>query len=129
VGALLKRIAATFWTVAAFFTGGKMSQKWEPGARAVIVVSNHYVNVNRVVVLVDPLEIGDWREKGWSVRDGKLFRGFGLRDMHNLWTSGNRIIDADLLGIEQWKMRLLDDNDITEEDAEGVVYVVDIAAH
>jgi len=69
-------------------------QKWERGARAAIVISEHYENHNRVVTLTDTYE------------DGKLFKGYDHSKL-----PARAFVWKMRLGIEQWKLRLLDDNE------------------
>jgi len=52
------------------------NQKWEPGAIAAIVISEHFENMNRVVVLVENFEPTLGHQACWGVKDGKLFKGY-----------------------------------------------------
>ncbi|MFM0163879.1 hypothetical protein PQR39_26130 [Paraburkholderia sediminicola] len=93
-----------------------MSQKWEAGARAVIVVSEHVRNWNRIVTLTER-----WADNegvaAWVVEDGKLFDGWIRERMPELVkTPGG----SDMLLIHQWKLRLLDEGDPIVVDAEEI---------
>jgi hypothetical protein len=93
-----------------------MMQRWEPGARAAIVISEHYENMNRVVVLQHALR----SSKGiriWAVEDGKLLNGYDVSKLPE------RVhIESMVLGIEQWKLRLLEDGEpVVIRDARGYV--------
>ena len=79
--------------------------KWEPGARAAIVISEHYENHNRVVRLVEQYGYTP-RGPAWMVEDGNDFKGYDHRRLPErvlMW--------SDKLGIEQWKLRLIDDGE------------------
>jgi hypothetical protein len=90
--------------------------KWEAGARAAIVISEHYENHNRVVTLIEVIGRTELAVI-WMVRDGKQLKGYDhskLPDRVFMW--------SDELGIEQWKLRLLDDGEpVVIRD--GVEYV------
>ena len=82
------------------------AQRWEPGARAAIVISEHFENMNRVVTLIDMLRGVNTGTRFWKVRDGKQFKGYDsskLPERVFIW--------ADILCIEQWKLRLLEDGE------------------
>jgi len=79
--------------------------KWEPGARAAIVISEHYENHNRVVRLVEQHGYTS-RGPAWVVEDGKDFKGYDHRHLPELV-----LMWSDKLGIEQWKLRLIDDDE------------------
>jgi len=80
-------------------------QKWERGARAAIVISEHYENHNRVVTLTDTYTYSSGKV-GWLVEDGKLFKGYDHSKL-----PARAFVWKMRLGIEQWKLRLLDDNE------------------
>lgn len=98
--------------------------KWEPGERAVIVVSEWPNNVNRVVTLFgladDVFKRHDVaRGKLWMVRDGAMFDGWGV--LANGGRTGY-VVQYPQLMIAQWKLRLLDDDELTTR-LQGMEYV------
>jgi hypothetical protein len=86
--------------------------KWTPGARAVIAVTNHPHNQNRVVTLIQRLECV-YDVVTWHVEDGKLFRGYVQGMAHSIPISDRKYVDSEALIIEQWKLRLLEDGEDT----------------
>lgn len=91
--------------------------KWEPGARAAIVISEHFQNMNRVVTLVYKIEFMD-NAFGWCVEDGKEFKGYEFDNQGRV----TGYMMSMYLGIHQWKLRLLEDgDDIVIRD--GIEYV------
>jgi hypothetical protein len=93
--------------------------KWEIGARAVIVISEHYENHNRIVTLQQRF-LYENGACGWAVHDGHLFKGYGQDEFGQ--THRDKIIYHELLGIEQWKLRLFEDGDdiVIRDDMEYV---------
>jgi len=92
--------------------------KFKPGARAAIVISEHYVNMNRVVTLVEKLPNFDDGTTGWLVSDGKQFKGYNSAHF-----PARVLVYSQELAIEQWKLRLLDDDDdvVIRDDIEYLV--------
>lgn len=84
------------------------TQRWEPGARAAIVISEHYENMNRVVTLDRNFRFNDGGA-GWFVADGKPFKGYEMNG--NTGVCSGNLIYRDELGIAQWKLRLLDEDE------------------
>lgn len=102
-----------------------MNKKWAVGARAVIVYSNHFENMNRVVELKAFMGIIDdyiaGKSPNWNVYDGKSFKGY-LADVYP-----PTLIDShpERFCISQWKMRLLDDDEKTINSTEtGIEYAI-----
>lgn len=101
--------------------------KWQPGVRAVIVVSEWEQNLGRVVTLFGVMDRKFWRHDTarsglpmWIVRDGKPFQGW------HVCSDGStcaEVVEFPQLGIAQWKLRLLRDNEETtiRDDAEYAV--------
>lgn len=77
-----------------------MTTKWQPGVLAVIMVSEWQRNRYRVVELVEPQYGG--HGKRWFVRDpnGVTLDGYRL--------ATGKLLEARVLGVAQWKLRLLD---------------------
>lgn len=84
------------------------TQRWEPRARAAIVISEHFENMNRVVTL-DRRFVFTNGSVGWFVIDGKPFKGYEMNGTTGRCTRG--LIWRDELGISQWKLRLLDEGE------------------
>ena len=94
-----------------------MSQRWEVGAVAIIVVAEQPGNAGRVVELIEWYGMGALGPV-WIVFDGKTFNGD---------TRLGHPPTALKMGIAQWKMRLLDDDDEVETDAEGIIRIKEFA--
>lgn len=100
-----------------------MAQKWGIGARCAIVCSEHFENQNRVVEITEGPWLQDTGHTLWFVEDGKDFVGYN----GNLSTEERRRAGPTernrRLGIEQWKLRLLDEGeDVVIRD--GIEYTV-----
>jgi hypothetical protein len=92
--------------------------KFEPGVKCVIVISNFDENRNRVVTITELAGETDCG-KVWFVHDGKPFKGFRADG------SGSIVIsDPNEFGIGQWKLRLLEDDEPTMLDEEGIEHAV-----
>lgn len=91
-----------------------MSKRFEIGARCAIVISEHYENQNRVVLISDgPFRTKKAKQILWVVTatDGELFRGYDNAITNDEERRKAPKVWASPLGIEQWKLRLLDDDD------------------
>jgi hypothetical protein len=84
------------------------------------MVSNWPENMNRVVTLIESYHYRGLN--GWKVEDGKPFKGYGIDS--NGQTHPTIIVTHDVLGIEQWKLRKLDEDEPVETDADGIRHVV-----
>lgn len=95
---------------------------WIPGARAVIVASEHFVNMNRVVSLTYNFKFVNGAT-GWKVEDGGMF--FGYQPNNAINPDGTRnYVQEKVLGIEQWKLRLLGPEEETKKNEQGIEYVL-----
>jgi hypothetical protein len=80
--------------------------KWIEGARAVIEVTEHPRNYQRVVILTERHR--DSTGEGWVVRaaDGGTFDGHAAYVGTTI--SAGHMLVSDVLAIAQWKLRLLE---------------------
>jgi hypothetical protein len=88
--------------------------EWQPGARAAIIVTEWPRNMFRVVELHSPLAVH--MGNGWIVTDplGGTFDGYQVYSHDNTKTNGQMIVRP-VLGIAQWKLRLVNGDDRVRE--------------
>lgn len=58
----------------------------------------------------------------WVVSDGNLFDGYDSERFPDIVR-----LESDRLGIDQWKLRLLEDDEPTEADQEGIIRTLEVA--